>query len=421
MSLLSSIADALSAVFGRRRTAAPSLGGGKSAWSEPPSASAAGLLALYMATPSLRAPVSKIAESVAEVPFRLEDRGQPVDTHPFLDLLDRPNPHMSGTQYRAWRRVWLDLPGESFSLLLQEGGLELIPVPATWVTREDGRFRINMGDREYIFEADQVVWDKVIDPLDPFGRGRGPGFAVADEALTSELVAKFCKAYFHNSARPDVVIYAEGMAPGQKDDFETYWLDRFQGASRAWRPAIIAPPSGNTFSIEQLQSTFEEMALIDFRRSVHDIIRQTYGVPPEMIGQLEQSNKATITAAETIMARHVVLPRLREDREAFQKLFNRLHPEDGLSVVFDDPTPQDLETKLEFIQAAPWAFTRNEIRALCDMPTRSDGEVYAVPSTMAIVDAGEVEDMTDAARMIEEPPAIAPGTKLRLLKTDEAA
>ena len=54
------------------------------------------------------------------------------------------------------------------------------------------------------------------------------------------------------------------------------------------------------------------MTFTELRSFERDAIIQTFNVPPELVGVIENSNRATIEAALTIMAIQVIVPRLED-------------------------------------------------------------------------------------------------------------
>jgi len=60
--------------------------------------------------------INEIANGVAAVPFKLMRGDQPIEDHPLLDLLSRPNPTMSQSEYFQKVVSYLLLSGNSYML-----------------------------------------------------------------------------------------------------------------------------------------------------------------------------------------------------------------------------------------------------------------------------------------------------------------
>ncbi|KKL82562.1 hypothetical protein LCGC14_1983500, partial [marine sediment metagenome] len=133
-----------------------------------------------------------------------------------------------------------------------------------------------------------------------------------------------------------------------------------------------------------------------------DTIIQVYGVPPEILGILESSNRATIEAAEFLFAKFVIMPRLEFLRAVLQQL---LVPEfdDRLILDFESPVTEDKRHELQVMKASTWAYTANELRKRAGEPSLGDeGDVHAVPFNVIL------EPSLKAAAEVEPIPPVTP-------------
>lgn len=360
------------------------------AWREPPRANARGVVALYGRSPELRKVVSKVAQSISGAEWSYKGP----NAREWERIWARPNPYMSGEAWRGLEQIYLDLLGESVGVVMQgERGAEYYPVPPFLARREETGWRIQLGGETFDYADSEVCWIRHLDPLDPYGRGAGLGQVLVDEAESAEYAAKHSKAFFYNNATPELLIMGPIAAPDQLEKMEKRWAQRNQSFRNAWRTAFLS----GEWRVERLTSDFGKLGLTEYRQFLSNVIRQTYGVPPEIVGQLDQSNKATITAAELIYARHVLLPRLRFARAEYAA---QLLPMLGLpgTLAFTSPVPEDREHQLELVKIAPHAFTLNEIRGLAGLEPRSGLDVRAVSPTLTEVPAGR---LASQARDIE--------------------
>jgi len=115
--------------------------------------------------------------------------------------------------------------------------------------------------------------------------------------------------------------------------------------------------------VYEFQKNLKEMMLTEVRMQERDIILQVWGMPPQKLGILNNSNRATIEGSDLIYAKDVLVPRLEMRRSMFQEL---LMPEydDRLIVDYVTPVMEDKEFELKVAQAAPWAMNANEWRAI---------------------------------------------------------
>jgi len=428
--------------------------GGSSA----PRRGTAELMNAYKASPWLRGVVSKIGFHFASVPWRLygtkgsgskqfvrdqalqsagfEDRkkimremrkaGELVEitTHPLLDLLNKPNPKMSGLAVRKVSQAHLDLKGEAF-WLLETNGLgkpaEAWPLPPHWVTTlptsKEPTFEVSIRGKRQNIPQEQMLWVRDLDPSDPFGRGTGVGEALMDEIDTDEYAAKVVKNFFWNKARPDMMIALKGAKPETLQRAQAEFEQKFRGYHNAHR---VMWTSGD-LTIKELQQKFTDMELLDLRAWERDAFINVFGVPPEIVGLLANSNRATIREALAILGITVLIPRLELWRLEMQMQLVPMF--DNRAVLdYDSPVPDDDDYKLKVMQAAPWAFTVREWRSIGDAEDRGDiDNIHMMPFNLVPVppggsplDAGKMlaarmpELMINSPHSWELPPAAGP-------------
>lgn len=378
----------------------------------PPTRGTHELLEAYNTMPWLRAVVNKVSRSVASTGWHLyvvtdngkaiksanvqhasfETRGrylkqqgavQEITEHPLLDLLNYGNSYMTGVTVWQLIQIYLDLTGEAF--LLKERNkagtpIALWPLPPDWVvsipTADKPFYRVSYRGLNEEIPVSEVLWISEPDPVNPYGRGSGMARALADELETDEYAAKHTKAWFYNRARPDVIISAEGLTPEDTRRLEQDWLNKNQGFWRVYKPYFLS----KKVDVQTLNQTFENMQLVELRKYERDTIIHVYGVPPEILGIVESSNRATIEASDYLFSRWVIQPRLELIRSYLQE---RLVPEfdDRLILEYDNPVPEDKEYALRAAQAAPWSLTVNEWRELSGHGALTDanGNVFPVP------------------------------------------
>ena len=116
---------------------------------------------------------------------------------------------------------------------------------------------------------------------------------------------------------------------------------------------------------------FQHLQLSDLRKSVRDICLQVWGVPPEILGILENSNRATIDAADYLFSKWVIVPRLEAWRLDFQRL---LVPEfdERLILDYDSPVQEDTAFRAEVMKAMPWNFEADEVREVAGLSPLDD-------------------------------------------------
>lgn len=389
-----------------------------------------GLLNAYNQLPWLRAILSKISRSTSTQEWKVfvEVRdGKPIrnlkllnmnefdrrkaikkgihngnieelEGHPILDVLNGGNSFLPGSLNLQVVQVHIDSVGEAF-LFKERNALgvveSLIPFSPHWIIKTPSPggepiFNVSIGTLQEKIPIEDMIWIKDPDPVNPYARGSGMALSLIDELETDEFAAKHTKSWFFNNARPDIIISAEGLEKGGTKRLEEDWLSKNQGFMKRFKPYFM----NTKVDIHEMNSSFKDMQLIKLREFERDIVIQVFGVPPEILGIVENSNRATINTADFIFAKHVLLPRLEMQRTIFQE---KLVPDydDRLILNYESPLKEDDEFRLEVMSAQAHAFQIDEWRELAGFDPLEDdkGKVYSLPFNIIISDELISEDL----------------------------
>ncbi|MEM1204786.1 MAG: phage portal protein [Acidobacteriota bacterium] len=327
---------------------------------------------------------------------------QPVTDHPMLRLLNDGNGWLTGHDSRRLTSLYLDLTGEVPWLLDRHARFDTpsqaFPVPPSWCrhrpTPSEPYYLFGHGAWQVKLAPRDVVWFCMPDPSQPYGRSSGIAQALADELEADELAAQFIARHFYNSGRPDVVVTGDfqgdggargGRAavrpkdagggssmPADLQRLERKWLQK----ARRKLPFFAR----GEIKLHQLGHNFEQVQMSTLRKYLRDMVVNTAGVPPELIGILSNANRSTIDLANYIHARHNALPRLVRMRETLRAHVLPQYPgADGTAVLtFSNPVREDLEFKLKAMRAQPSAPTQAEWRSVQGLPFRPGTEVHMV-------------------------------------------
>lgn len=324
-------------------------------WGEPPKRNSKQWIELYGKSPRLR-PIYRIAKDVAAADWGLYvKRGKEKEQileHPMINLLNRPNPKMTGSILMFLTEVYLQLRGEC-GWLIEYNGLrapaELWPVPPHWVadipSASKPYFTVTpynlVGITMYI-EPQDMIWFVEPDPVNPYSRGLGPADGIGDEVETDEYMAKWAKRFFFNDAKPPVVIQAPGADKPTADRLKEEWMERYAGYANAHKPAILPWDA----KIQELGKPAREMDFVESRRFLRDTSNQHWMIPPEIMGIIENSNRATIDAADYLYCKGVLKPALDLIKDVIQM---SLCPQfdEKLLFEFENVIPEDKEYKLK--------------------------------------------------------------------------
>jgi HK97 family phage portal protein len=313
-------------------------------------------LALSLGAPRMRARRRRELASVGKL--------REVPDHPMLELLATPNPEMSGRLAIYITQVWLDMKGEAFWMLsLDKDGkpTAFYPIPPHWVqqTPTPGAkyFMVSAGGAQLRVYPEAMIWFRDPDPENPYSRGTGVAESLGDEAETDEYASKYLKNWFFNSAMPSAIVSFEGADAAAVKVMQEKWEREHRGYQNAHRVHF----GMGKMNAQRLDASLREQQMLELRAFSRDTMAQVFGVPPEIIGIIENSNRSTIDAAGYIYALGVEFPRAEFLREELQR---QLAPKYDASLVIEIevPIPDDENRRLNVMKAAPTVFSKNEWR-----------------------------------------------------------
>ena len=376
-------------------------------WSTPPKRNGRDWLDIAHKSPRLD-PVDIIAQDVAGAEFEVIRRQPgrrpdaediPIYNSPIYDLLDNPmpdHPEIDGWIFRYLSDAYLSIMGECFWIIERNGSGQpaaLYIVPPTWVitcpTVQANYYRVmplgNISVNQINIDAKDMVWAKMPDLVNPYWRGRGRTEAIGDEVESDEYAAKFSKRFFYNDATPSILISAPGLAQQDAERFKEDWMQRFGGMFNAKKPAIIPAD----MKVEKLSDSPREMDFNESRRFLADQCRYHFSIPPEIMGNVENSNRSTIDSAFYLYSKNVVSRHLAR----WEKIINRqlCSQFSGNQIIkFANVVPEDEQFKLTKANEglSRGAITVNEWRDANGLKAQPDGEVYLRGLAMQAIPVG---------------------------------
>jgi phage portal protein BeeE len=416
--------------------------------SNPPARGTTETLKSYSTMPWLRAVVDKISSSIATtvwrvfvkvkvnddgtrnpIPYRqlsqmtFENRKAEIlrlraigelieiEDHPIIDALYAAGPSFTGYTSRELTQKWIDLVGEAFWIKERgTGGVptNFIPITPGWVTNTPNKakkfFEIQPpgGAKPQEIRPEDMIWFYHPNPADPYGRGSGMGVTLADELETDEYAAKFMKQFFYNSARPDFLISSNELKKEDTDRLEKRWYDKLRGFRRSFLPFFM----NRKVEVHTLGTDYSHLEMLGLRKHQRDAVIQIFGVPPEVLGIVEASNRATSEVAEYLYARWVLIPRLEFMRQTLQ---HGLVPDydDKLILDYDSPVAQDKERILKVASLSPWSIMLDEWREMQGKLPLPDGkgQIFMKPLNYEAVTLDELGNPPSQQGNGDDPPA----------------
>jgi HK97 family phage portal protein len=340
--------------------------------------------------------VNVIAEEVGAMNIRLM-RGQTDDNvsdeevymHPLLELLSRPNPHLSGNDLLAVTSAHLDLDGNAFWYVIR--GQTGIPIEV-YPLRPDKTYIVqdkknSLAIAGYIFknevgndvplDVNDVIHFKNFNPSAkyPFpSRGRGVVESAAVVIDTDEYAREYDRNFFLNSARPDGVLTYDGeLSDSDFKRLKEQWNQEYRGTANARRTAILK----NGMDYKEVGMNRSQMEFIEQRRFTRDEILAMFRVPKTILGITEDVNRANAEASNYVFGLRVLEPRFKKVVNTLNEFFVPMYGDDNLYISYDTPVP---ENRLETINAYAiglnkW-LTRNDIRRMEGMDETIRGDFF---------------------------------------------
>lgn len=301
--------------------------------------------------------VNRLSTAVAKATWRLyRDPGgraaadqprQEVRRHLALEILDRPNKHMTGRFLFEASEQHLDLTGEGCWVAAYAAGVEF-PLEL-WPVRPDriepvkspteylvGYVYCAPGGEEVPLGIEQVLRPMMPNPLDPY-RGLGPVQSILVDIDGARYSAEWNRRFFLNDASPGGIIKLDRtMDDTEFRKWRNRWQSQHQGVQNAHRVALLE--EGEWIDVKYTQ---RDMQFAQLRMVSQDVIREAFGVSKTMLGQSEDVNRASATAAEYVFGKWVVSERLDRWKDILNYVYLPLFGSAGRGLTFDYDPPED--------------------------------------------------------------------------------
>ena len=320
------------------------------------------MLDAFHENPMLYSCVSLISTAIADTDIHIERNGVRETQHSVLSLLEKPNKFHSKYSFMWLISAYLLILGKVYVYILPDGSL--IPIPPTKVTdTSDGEKTIQFGNITRTARIDvDLIMITMPDMRQPYTSGTSYGAVLSQEVDISEAAASHEAAYLQNHARPDLIVNYSGLSSDQVLQIDSSWKEKHEGSRKSGKPSFS---NADNITIKEISSSFKDLGLKKLREFSSNTIRETFGIPPELLGNVQNSNRSTIDAAEYIFKKNVVSPKLNHIlNELSVKLLPLISNEHRLRLASDSIVPDDKDFKFQIMKAFPGSFSINEARRL---------------------------------------------------------
>lgn len=271
-------------------------------------------------------------------------------THPLARLFREVNPFHTYRELIEATLVDLELYGNAFWVLVRTGlarvPTEIWPVPPSRVKVVPGdselvrSYRIRRGSVEIELDSSDVVHFKYTSPSDPFW-GRSPLEAALEAVCADESLARSQRRAFENGPVPGVILKtATPLTAEQQRRLRAEFESRFSGPEAAGK--LIIADKGT--ELVPFTTSPREMDFLESARATRDRILGVFGVPPAVLGLVEDFNRANAEAAQMLFARNTLEPKLKLVASRIeQDICSEFLPE-GITCQFQSPVPEDRDS-----------------------------------------------------------------------------
>lgn len=290
-----------------------------------------------------------------------------VETHPMIDLLEKPNRWMDKDEFFEREFQHLELAGDAFILKIRNGmGVveELWPLmPDIMNVIPDSQnfiagYVYMINGKRVPFDVSDIIHIKRTDPSNMV-RGLGVVEAAARAVDNDAQSADYNRRFFKNAARPDGALETDNELSEQSfNRLKKEFKEQYAGTDNAHKTVLLE--GGVKFN--PVNFSQKEMDFLNSRKFNRDEILAMVRVSPSILGMVEDVNRSNAEASEYIFSKRVVKHKMNR---MVSKLTSDLAAEfdEKLVVSFTDPVPADKEFDLKSKSAAvdKW-MTKDEVR-----------------------------------------------------------
>jgi HK97 family phage portal protein len=269
--------------------------------------------------------VRLVAEAAAQMPFLVREGGKEMETHPFLDLIKRPNPFESRQELLVRLYSFLMLAGNAYLepnildqkvrelFVLRPDRMKVVPGPKGYPVK----YIYQVGQKSVEFQVPSKTGDqlpilhiKEFHPTDDH-YGMSPVEAAAYSIDVHNQSNVFSKALLDNMARPSgALVYSggesgtEALSDEQFTRLKKELEERYQGAKNAGRPLLL----DGGLDWKEMSLAPKDMEYSEAKQQSARDIALSFGVPPQLLGIPGDNTYTNYSQAVRALYRQTVIP-----------------------------------------------------------------------------------------------------------------
>tara|TARA_A100001391_G_scaffold196867_1_gene176165 strand:+ start:594 stop:2696 length:2103 start_codon:yes stop_codon:yes gene_type:complete len=376
--------------------------------------------------------VNEISKGAGAVDYMVKSGDMVLDQHPLLDLLARPNPLQSYSEFFNSLFGFLLLGGNAYVLkvgsevgaprelhLLRPDRINIKgggnPIPSSYEYVVNGRV-------QDVFQVDQdtgfseLKHIKLWNPLDDY-YGCSPLQAAAVEVDQHNLSSKHNINLLNNGARPSGAVifkpkddqgFTVNLTESQRQQLLTDLNNRFVGSGNAGRPMLLE----GDFDWKEMGLSPKDMDFINLKHMSATDIALCFGVPSQLVGVPDGQTYSNVAEARLALYEETIIPHLKLIQSDLNEWLVPMFS-DNLEFCYDlDAIPALAERKRKTYENITQAvnagiMTRNEAREVIGLsPVDGGDDIYInaalMPIGSEVVPQPEVPDNEEDEKEYDE-------------------
>ena len=351
--------------------------------------------------------INEIANGASSVKFKIFRGDQPIEDSPLLDLLERPNPMCSQSEFFQIVYSYLLLSGNSYILktgaddglpqemyTLRPDRIKIVPsqsmIPSRFEYIINGQ--VNTSYDVNVSTGESMVKQiKLFNPLDDY-YGLSPLKAASADIDQHNLSSKHNVMLLMNGARPSgAVIYRPKdeagnmtmLSDSQREMLRSDLLHRFEGSKNAGRTMILE----GDFDYKEMGLTPKDMDFAAMKNFSARDIALCFGVPAQLVGIPDSQTYSNMAEARLALYEETIIPLLRHIESDLNEWLVPNFGED-LTLKYDiDNIPAITERRRMIYDNVISAvdkgiITRNEARERLGLEPLSGGDDVYIPANL---------------------------------------
>ena len=271
--------------------------------------------------------VNEISQGAASIPFKVKQGDQVLESHPLIDLLNRPNPLQAGVEYFQALYSFLLLSGNSYALstlvnnipselhLLRPDRIEIDPsdttIPAGYKYKLNGKVA-KYYDADPMTGQSEVKHFKFWNPLDDY-LGMSPMMASSIDVDQYNSISRHNIALLNNGARPSgAIVFKPTDTSGNRmtlSDIQRKQVQddlrlKMQGSANAGKPVLLE----GDFDWKEMGMSPRDMDFLQQKHMAAKDIALCFGIPSQLIGIPDSQTYANVQEARLSLYEETIIP-----------------------------------------------------------------------------------------------------------------